>query len=177
MNDGTAAGVIVLPSCTGCGACVSRCPQRAITLASEFPGGRGRKQAVIAAEGCTACGDCLPACPRQALARANLFAAIPATLPEELVQVLSSSAALRIERIVSRGHNSPPDFWYDQKWAEFVVLLSGAARLEFADGTPPRDLQPGDWLEIAARRRHRVAWSDPDCDTVWLAVHYRPEQT
>lgn len=64
----TVAGLIVHPTCTGCGACVSRCRQRAITLASEFPAGRGRKQAVIGAERCTACGDCLPACPRQALA-------------------------------------------------------------------------------------------------------------
>lgn len=176
MNAATSAGVIVLPSCTGCGACVSRCPRRAITLASEFPGGRGRKRAVIAAEGCTACGDCLPACPRQALARANLFAAIPATLPEELVEVLSSSSAVRIERIVSRGHTSPEGFWYDQEWAEFVVLLSGAARLEFADGAPPLDLHPGDWLMLAARRRHRVTWTDPTRNTVWLAVHCRPDE-
>jgi cupin 2 domain-containing protein len=30
---------------------------------------------------------------------------------------------------------------------------------------------PGDWLEIPARCRHRVAWTDPNQETVWLAVH------
>ncbi len=107
----------------------------------------------------------------------NLFAASPATLPEELVEILGAGEGVRIERIVSRGHTSPEGFWYDQEWPEFVVLLSGAARLEFADGPAPLEMRPGDWLEITARRRHRVAWSDPDRDTVWLAVHYRPEQT
>mgnify|MGYP003419902423 CR=1 FL=1 len=31
---------------------------------------------------------------------------------------------------------------------------------------------PGDWLQIPARQRHRVTWTDPAQDTVWLAVHH-----
>jgi len=103
----------------------------------------------------------------------NLFAALPATLPEELVETLCRSGPLRIERIVSRGHASPPGFWYDQADHEFVLLVSGRARLAFADGRPPVELAPGDWLEIKAHVRHRVDWTDPEQDTVWLAVHYR----
>ena len=80
---------------------------------------------------------------------------------------------MRIERIVSRGHASPPDFWYDQDWHEFVLLMSGRARLELADGAPVVELEPGDWLDIKAHVRHRVDWTDPEQDTVWLAVHYR----
>lgn len=103
----------------------------------------------------------------------NLFQQIPADLPEELVEALWRSEYARIERIVSRGHASPPDFWYDQEWHEFVLLVSGRARLGFADGTPGIELVPGDWLNLRAHVRHRVEWTDPQQDTVWLAVHYR----
>jgi hypothetical protein len=33
-------------------------------------------------------------------------------------------------------------------------------------------LGPGDWLLIPAHQKHRVAWTDPEAETVWLAVHY-----
>jgi cupin 2 domain-containing protein len=103
---------------------------------------------------------------------ANLFRQIPADLAEELVETLGSTANVRIERIVSRGHVSPPGFWYDQEEHEFVLLVSGRARLEFADGAAAVDFAAGDWLVIPAHRQHRVAWTDPDQETVWLAVHY-----
>jgi cupin 2 domain-containing protein len=53
-----------------------------------------------------------------------------------------------------------------------VLLLSGAARLRFADETEPRLLRPGDCIGIAPHRRHRVDWTDPQVPTVWLAVFY-----
>lgn len=105
----------------------------------------------------------------------NLFRAHPAALPEELAETLARSAQVRIERIVSRGHASPAGFWYDQAEHEFVVLLSGRARLAFTDGTPTLDLVPGDWLDIPAHTKHRVEWTDPEQDTVWLAVFYPGE--
>ena len=40
----------------------------------------------------------------------NLFADIPAELPEELIEEFLAHDDLRIERIVSRGHCSPPGF-------------------------------------------------------------------
>ena len=73
-------------------------------------------------------------------------------------------------RIASLGQADPEGRWYDQAEAEFVLLLAGAARLGFADGTE-RDLAPGDWAVIPARCRHRVAWTDPARETLWLAVH------
>jgi len=103
----------------------------------------------------------------------NLFQHIPADLPAELVETLGQAEHVRIERIVSRGHASPPGFWYDQDWHEFVLLVSGRARLAFADGTPSVELGPGDWLEIKAHLCHRVDWTDPALETIWLAVHYR----
>ena len=101
----------------------------------------------------------------------NLFAELPVELPEELVATLVRSDAVQIERIVSRGHASPAEGWYDQDRNEWVAVLRGAARLVFDDGREVR-MGPGDWLDIPAHRKHRVAWTDPEQETVWLAVHY-----
>jgi cupin 2 domain-containing protein len=101
----------------------------------------------------------------------NLFADLPAALPEELIETLATSATVRIERIVSLGHASPPGFWYDQDQSEFVVLLRGAARISFEDGV--FEMVPGSFVDIPAHRRHRVEWTNPEQVTVWLAVHYR----
>ena len=102
----------------------------------------------------------------------NLFADIPQQLPDELMETLAESGAVRVERIVSRGHASPDDFWYDQERDEFVVLLSGSAGLRIEGEPEARILKPGDWLEIPAHQRHRVEWTAADEDTVWLALHY-----
>jgi cupin 2 domain-containing protein len=102
----------------------------------------------------------------------NLFANLPASAEAEQFVELLSRPAVRIERIVSRGHTSPPDFWYDQPQGEWVVVLAGKAKLRFADEAEPRLLEPGDFCDIAPHRRHRVEWTDPAQATVWLAVHY-----
>jgi cupin 2 domain-containing protein len=51
-----------------------------------------------------------------------------------------------------------------------VIVLKGAARLEFEDGT--LEMRPGDYVNIPAHKKHRVAWTTPDEPTIWLAVHY-----
>jgi cupin 2 domain-containing protein len=104
---------------------------------------------------------------------ANLFQSVPEGLAEELIESLGRSEHVRIERIVSRGQVTPEGCWYDQEDHEFVLLVSGRARLAYADATPAVALAPGDWLIIPAHVRHRVDWTDPDQDTIWLAVHYR----
>jgi cupin 2 domain-containing protein len=100
----------------------------------------------------------------------NLLSSIPATLPYELTDTLVQAKHVRIERIVSQGHVSPPDFWYDQDENEFVLLIQGAAQLRFEDSLV--EMTPGDWLDIPAHRKHRVEWTSPDERTVWLAVFY-----
>lgn len=102
----------------------------------------------------------------------NLFRDIPGRLPEEYFETLAASKHVEVERIVSRGHRSPSEGWYDQGRNEFVVLLKGSACLEFEDGRT-EELLPGDWLDIPAHCRHRVAWTLEGGETVWLAVHYR----
>lgn len=77
---------------------------------------------------------------------------------------------MRVERIVSRGHTSPDDFWYDQDEHEWVLVLSGRAVLRFEDGDVA--LGPGEHVDIPAHVKHRVQWTSPGEDTVWLAVFY-----
>jgi len=108
---------------------------------------------------------------RPPAATANLLDGVPADLPAERFETLLSRPGVRIERIVSRGHASPPGFWYDQETHEWVLLLRGAARLRF-EGEDPIEMTPGSYVHIPARRRHRVEWTDPQGTTVWLAVHY-----
>jgi len=91
---------------------------------------------------------------------------------EERFDALLERPGLRIERIVSTGQSTAPGCWYDQTEAEWVVLLTGAAGLRFADEAEPRTLAPGDWLHIASHRRHRVEWTAAGETTVWLAVHF-----
>jgi len=102
----------------------------------------------------------------------NLFADVPAGLPTELVQTLLTAPNLRIERIISHGHTSPQDFWYDQDRHEWVVVMQGAARLRFEREQQPIEMRSGDFVLIPAHARHRVEWTTPDEPTIWLAVHY-----
>lgn len=104
--------------------------------------------------------------------KGTLFTSLPLELPEELFDTLAASSNVRIERIVSRGHASPKDFWYDQDTDEFVLLVQGRAGLSIEGEAGPIVLEPGDYLIIKARVRHRVDWTDPITDTIWLAVHY-----
>ena len=101
---------------------------------------------------------------------ANLFAGLPAGLSEELFTTLLDAAEVRIERIVSHGHSSPEEFWYDQGRHEWVVVLKGAARLLFEDEAV--EMKAGDFVNIPAHRKHRVDWTTPDEPTIWLAVFY-----
>jgi len=34
------------------------------------------------------------------------------------------------------------------------------------------DRLPGDYINLAAHTRHRIAWTTPEEPTIWLAIHY-----
>ncbi len=102
----------------------------------------------------------------------NLFKNIPSSLQEELIQTLAESETIRIERIVSDGHATPPGEWYDQKWDEWVLLVSGGATLLFEEDAGQLTLKPGDHVMIPAGCRHRVERTDSGQKTIWLAVHF-----
>jgi cupin 2 domain-containing protein len=93
----------------------------------------------------------------------------------ERFDTLVERGGVMIERIVSTGQASEPGFWYDSPRDEWVVLLSGAASLEFEGDPQLHALQRGDHVLIEAHCRHRVAWTHETEPTVWLAVHYSPD--
>jgi cupin 2 domain-containing protein len=95
--------------------------------------------------------------------------------PLEHIDALVERGGVTVERIVSHGHASPAGFWYDSPRNEWVVLLTGAAALEFDGVEALHEMRPGDYLHIDAHCRHRVAWTDSDQPTVWLAVYYPAE--
>ncbi|MDT8451413.1 MAG: cupin domain-containing protein [Gammaproteobacteria bacterium] len=101
----------------------------------------------------------------------NLFEAIPENLDSELMTRLVDNDQVKIERIVSRGHRSPDSGWYDQNENEWVMLVQGEATLAFADAAS-MTLRAGDFVNIPAHTKHRVAWTTPETETIWLAVHY-----
>ena len=102
----------------------------------------------------------------------NLFAAMLGDAAQEQVAELLRARTVRIERIVSHGQASPSGCWYDQDWAEWVMVLSGSAGLLFEGDAAPLRLARGDYVEIPAHARHRVEWTDPEAPTIWLAVHH-----
>jgi len=101
----------------------------------------------------------------------NLFDNLPCEADEELFTELHSREGVRIERIVSTGQSTPADKPYHQVFDEWVLLVSGSAGL-WIEGEGERDLRPGDYAFIPARRCHRVTWTAKGEPTVWLAIHF-----
>jgi cupin 2 domain-containing protein len=102
----------------------------------------------------------------------NLFSGLPTQPTDEQFTTLLQGGPFRLERIVSQGHASPPDFWYEQPQDEWILLLRGSAGLSFAGEERLITLGAGDCLLIPAGQRHRVEWTEPQAHTVWLALHY-----
>ena len=101
----------------------------------------------------------------------NIFADIPEQLSDELFECIIKKDNVLVERIVSNGHVTPAGQWYDQKGDEWVILLQGQATLLFEKNQQLINLIPGDYLLIPAHTRHRVEWTLPDFNTLWLAIH------
>ncbi|MGY0615046.1 cupin domain-containing protein [Vibrio sp. FJH11] len=101
----------------------------------------------------------------------NLFKDLPHDVSEETFEDLLCRENLRIECIVSHGQTSPEQGWYDQEEHEWVLVLKGAGELTFENGSVQR-LEAGDHIDIPARTKHKVSWTDPNQETIWLAVFY-----
>ena len=102
----------------------------------------------------------------------NIYKDIPPPVTDEIFGEIISSENIRIERIVSKGQTSPDNFWYDQDQNEWVMVLKGRAKLRFADEKKVVDMREGDFLNIPSHKKHRVEWTDPENETIWLAVFY-----
>lgn len=102
----------------------------------------------------------------------NIFQHIHKEISEELFENILTTENLRIERIVSKGHSTADNQWYDQDEHEWVMVLKGEAKLEFTDHRIVH-LEAGSHINIPAHTRHKVAWTKPDTETLWLAVYYQ----
>ena len=102
----------------------------------------------------------------------NIFRAPDPPHTEESIESLLEGGRFRVERIVSTGQTTPEGEWYDQNSAEWVVVLTGRARLRIENPDEIVQLTPGDYVNIPAHQRHRIEWTDPNEPTVWLAIHY-----
>lgn len=114
--------------------------------------------------------------PGSAVSVAGETAPIPADAPvakapAETFEDLLRVPGLRIERIVSHGRGSPPGFWYEQDWDEWVMVLEGSASLRIEGRDGPVRLGPGEHCWLPAGCRHRVESTSGEPPTVWLAVH------
>ncbi len=102
--------------------------------------------------------------------RSNIFKNIPSELKEEVFQKILETSEFTLERIISYGHSSPKSGWYEQTENEWVLLLEGEAVVSFED----KDVRlcKGDYINIPALTKHKVSWTKPEVETVWLALHY-----
>jgi len=60
IMDGWALPDIDMSRCTGCGACVTNCPTRAVGMVAQRP-------RIVRPADCTYCTDCEVACPEGAI--------------------------------------------------------------------------------------------------------------
>ena len=101
----------------------------------------------------------------------NIFESIPKEINEEIFESLIESEKVKIQRIISKGHTSPKEGWYDQDQDEWVIVLQGSATIEF-ENEEPLSLKIGGYVNIPAGTKHQVTWTDSEIETVWLAVLY-----
>ena len=102
----------------------------------------------------------------------NILSDIHKKHREEILEEIVSSGNVKVERIVSRGHETPEGRWYDQDRNEFVVVLNGEAELLFEEGNQRIKMIKGDYIVIPAHVKHRVERTHPRRNTIWLAVYY-----
>ncbi len=101
----------------------------------------------------------------------NIFDSIPDNLDEEVFDLLLQNNQLKIERIISKGQSSPKSGWYNQDKNEWVIVLKGEAAISF-EHDKDVNLKVGSYLDIPAYTKHKVIWTDPETETIWLAITY-----
>jgi cupin 2 domain-containing protein len=99
----------------------------------------------------------------------NIFKYIECQKGAETFDLIAKKGFFKIVKTVSNGAKSPDGFWYDQPQDEFVLLLSGRAKIFFEKGKKA-DLKRGDYILIPRRVKHRVEYTSEKPKCVWLCV-------
>jgi len=100
----------------------------------------------------------------------NIFEDLPDAGAGEVIEIVAGfgQGAVRVERIISGGHASAEDFWYEQDEDEWVMLVRGEARLSIEGRDKALEMLPGDHIELPAKLRHRIDFVSDDA--LWIAV-------
>lgn len=101
----------------------------------------------------------------------NIFDNLPDNLENEIFEDLQKSNNLKIERIISYGHFTPENEWYDQDKSEWVMIISGYGEILFENGTIKK-MKAGDYILIPAHQKHKVIKTAKNEHTIWLAIHF-----
>ena len=102
----------------------------------------------------------------------NIFKEIPSTFKKEIFENILLTENFKLERILSKGHVTPPNEWYNQDQNEWVLLLKGSADLQIEGKKDWVHLAAGDYILIPAHVKHRVEWTQKTEETIWLALHF-----
>ncbi len=102
----------------------------------------------------------------------NIFSNIQKKVPDEVFETLLQTQQFKIEKIISQGHATAKEEWYDQDKNEWVLVLKGNAGLQFEGNDKTVVLKTGDYINIPAHQKHRVEWTEPEEKYIWLAIHY-----
>ena len=102
----------------------------------------------------------------------NIFSDIQKQTSDEVLQTILQTQQFKIERIISHDYSTAEGEWYDQDKDEWVLVLKGTAGLLFEGSDKTVTMKTGDYINIPAHQKHRVEWTDPEEETIWLAVHY-----
>lgn len=103
----------------------------------------------------------------------NIFEHIPESIPEEIFESILDNSNIKVERIISKGHTSPENGWYDQEMNEWVLLLEGEAKIEFEDDQNAIvTLIKGSYLFIPKNKKHKVIYTSVEPSCVWLAIFF-----
>ena len=105
----------------------------------------------------------------------NIYSDIPDNLTHEVFEEILRNDSLKLECIISKGHETPKDQWYDQDKDEWVILLKGSAGLVIEGEGEIVVLKPGDYVHLPAHLKHRVEWTDPEQETIWVALTYQKQ--
>ncbi len=92
-------------------------------------------------------------------------------MSDEILDLIIENDAVKIERIISKGHTSPESGWYDQETNEWVILLRGEANI-LIENEGVKSMVPGSYITIPAHQKHKVIWTKENTETIWLAIHY-----
>jgi len=99
----------------------------------------------------------------------NIFDIEQYDFQDEIIETITETSTLRIERIISTGQTSPEGVWYDQSESEWILLLQGEAKLEFENGEIII-LITGDYYMIPPHKKHRVAYTSTSPQCIWLCI-------